>query len=109
MRLVSGRVGSSYFPGGRPTMWGKKYHVALTNEERVTLEHMLRHGKHTTRKLTRVRILLKAAEGLSDAEIAKAVETSKPTVERTRKRFTTARLETLTERTRPGKPPVLDA
>ena len=82
--------------------------MTLTDTERTTLEQMLRRGTHATRKLTRARILLKAADGLSDEDIAEAVDTSVPTVERTRKRFATVRLETLSERPRPGKTPVLD-
>lgn len=89
-------------------MPAKKYHVALTAEERTTLEQMLRRGKHSARRLTRARILLKAADGLRDDEIAEAVETSMPTVERTRKRFAAHRLHALDERPRPGKQPVLD-
>jgi transposase len=69
---------------------------------------MLRRGKHSARRLTRARILLKAADGLRDDEIAEAVETSMPTVERTRKRFAAHRLHALDERPRPGKKPVLD-
>jgi transposase len=82
--------------------------VGLTAEERTTLEQMLRRGKHSARRLTRARILLKAADGLRDDEIAEAVETSMPTVERTRKRFAAHRLHALDERPRPGKKPVLD-
>lgn len=89
-------------------MPAKKYHVALTDAERTTLEQMLRRGTHATRTLTRARILLKAADGLRDDAIAEAVDTSVPTVERTRTRFATARLGTLTERPRPGKKPVRD-
>jgi transposase len=89
-------------------MPAKKYHVVLTTDERHALEQMLRRGKNATRTLTRARILLKAADGLRDAEIAEAVTTSLPTVERTRKRFVTARLAALTERPRPGQKPVLD-
>jgi transposase len=90
-------------------MPAKKYHVALTADERTTLEQMLRRGKHAARRLTRARILLKAADGLRDDEIADAVETSLPTVERTRKRFAESRLQALEEKPRPGKKPVLDA
>lgn len=89
-------------------MPAKKYHVALTAEERTTLEQMLRRGKQSARRLTRARILLQAADGLRDDEIAEAVETSMPTVERTRKRFAAHRLHALDERPRPGKQPVLD-
>jgi transposase len=89
-------------------MPAKKYHVELSVEERATLEQMLRRGKHSARRLTRARILLKAADGLRDDETAEAVETSLPTVERTRKRFAEVRLGALDERPRPGKKPVLD-
>ena len=64
-------------------MPAKKYHVELTAKERTILEQMLRRGRHSTRRLTRARILLKAAHGLHDDEIAEAVEASIPTVERT--------------------------
>jgi hypothetical protein len=53
-------------------------------------------------------MLLKAANGLSDDDSAAAVDPSVPTVERPRKRCATARVETLTERPRPGQKPVLD-
>ena len=89
-------------------MPAKKYHVELSVEERTKLEQMLRRGKHSARRLTRARILLKAADGLRDDEIAEAVETSLPTVERTRKRFTEVNLGALDERPRPGKKPRLD-
>lgn len=89
-------------------MSAKKYHVELSIEERIKLEQMLRRGKHSARRLTRARILLKASDRLRDDEIAEAVETSLPTVERTRKRFTEVRLGALDERPRPGKQPVLD-
>lgn len=89
-------------------MPAKKYHVEPTVAERSMLEQMLRRGKHSARRLTRARILLKAADGLRDEEIAEAVETSLPTIERTRKRFAEVRLGALDERPRPGKKPVLD-
>jgi transposase len=90
-------------------MSAKKYPVDLTAHEHQELEQMLRRGTHSARKLTRVRILLRAAEGLSDEEIAEEVDTSVPTVERTRRRFGEEHLGSLTERPRPGKPPVLKA
>ena len=88
-------------------MSAKKYHVDLTAHEHKELEQMLRCGRHAARKLTRARILLRAAEGLSDEEIAEEVDTSVPTIERTRRRFVEEQLGVLTERPRPGKPPVL--
>jgi len=87
-------------------MSAKKYHVALTAQEHEALEQRLRRGTHSARTLTRVRILLRAAAGLSDEEIAEEVDTSVPTVERTRQRFVAERLGARTERPRSGKPPV---
>lgn len=89
-------------------MPAKKYHVELTVAQRTALEQMLRRGTHSARRLTRARILLKAADGLRDDEIAEAVETSLPTIERTRKRFTEASLGALDEQPRPGRKPVLN-
>jgi transposase len=86
----------------------KKHLVNLTDEERATLEQMLRRGKHSARKLTRARILLKADDGLDDATIVEEVQTSRPTVERIRRRFAEARLETIDERPRPGRAPTLN-
>ena len=44
----------------------KKYLVTLNDEEREQLEQLLHSGTHATRKVTRARILLKAAEGWED-------------------------------------------
>jgi transposase len=89
-------------------MPAKKYHIDLTDQERSMLEQMLRRGKHSARKLTRARILLKADFGLRDEDIAQELDTCIPTVERTRKRFAEVRLGSLDERPRPGRKPLLD-
>jgi|SRR6185295_5920023 len=89
-------------------MPAKKYHIQLTNEERFMLEQMLRRGKHSARKLTRARILLKADLGLRDEDIAQEIDTCIPTVERLRKRFAEVRLEALDERPRPGRKPLFE-
>jgi transposase len=80
----------------------KKYVVDLSAEERTTLEQLLQRGKNSARKLTRARILLQADEGLTDEEIALALEVGIATVERTRQRFVEANLDALNERPRPG-------
>jgi transposase len=80
----------------------KKYVVDLSAEERATLEHMLRSGKTGARKLTRARILLKAADGLSDDTIATALDVGTATEARTRQRFVAANLGALEEAPRPG-------
>ena len=80
----------------------KKYVVDLTLGERTTLEQLLQRGKSSARKLTRARILLQADDGLTDEEIATALEVGVATVERTRQRFVEANLEALNEHPRPG-------
>jgi transposase len=80
----------------------KKYVVDLSAEERTTLEQLLQGGKSSARKLTRARILLQADEGLTDEEIATALDVGIATVERTRQRFVEANLEALNELPRPG-------
>ena len=88
-------------------MPAKKYRVDLTAQERDTLLGLIRSGKTAARQGTRARILLKAAEGLSDEEIAEEVATSRVTVERTRQRFVEESRGALTERPRTGAPPRL--
>lgn len=80
----------------------KKYVVDLSAEERTSLVQRLRRGKTGTRKLTRARILLKAADGLSDDAIAAALNVGTATVARTRQRFVEAGLGALDESPRPG-------
>jgi len=80
----------------------KKYVVDLRADERATLEHLLRGGKTGARKLTRARILLKAADGLSDDAIAAALDVGTATVARTRQRFVETNLGALDEAPRPG-------
>jgi transposase len=95
--------------GGRPGMPKKKYLVTLEDEEREQLAHLLHSGTHATRKVTRARILLKAAEGAEDSAIAAALSVGRATVERTRQRFVEEGLGALEERPRPGTQPKLEA
>jgi transposase len=80
----------------------KKYLVDLTEDERTTLQALVRRGKSQARKVTRARILLHAASGAADAEIVTALGVGIATVERTRRRFVEEGLEALNERPRPG-------
>lgn len=87
----------------------KLYLVNLSDAERQTLEDLTRKGMVKARKFKRAMILLKANEGLSDPQIMAAVHVSRPTVERTRKRFVEGGLErALHEDPRPGKQRILD-
>jgi transposase len=84
-------------------MAAKKYQVELTANECQRLEQRLRRGAHGARKLLRARILLNAALGMSDEEIAQEVDSGVATIERTRKRFASSRLGALEELPRPGR------
>jgi len=70
----------------------KKYVVNLSREERDELEEFIRKGMRPAQLLTKARILLKAdiseaGGGWSDSRIAEALDTSIPTVERTRRQL----------------------
>ena len=90
---------------------GKKYVVRLSEEERARLEEFVRKGKRAAHLLTRARILLKAdvseaGDGWSDSRIAEALDTSIPTVERTRRQLVEEGFEAvLTRRYNPNSAP----
>ena len=87
----------------------KIYIVKLSREERQVLLDLTRKGEIKARKMKRAMILLKADEGLTDPEIMAAVNVSRPTVERIRKRFVEGGLEkALNEDPRPGQRRKLD-
>lgn len=87
----------------------KKYFINLTNEERHELDQLTHKGTVKARKLKRAMILLKADEGLTDPQIIAALNVSRPTVERIRKRYVEGGLEkALNEDSRPGQRRKLD-
>ena len=78
-------------------------HVDLTEPERSRLLSLTQKGHAAVRKIRRAQILLAAAEGHSDATIARLLHSSVSTVERTRKRLVEVGLEAaLHEQPRPG-------
>lgn len=87
----------------------KTYLVTLADDERQELEQLLQRGTHATRKITRARILLKAADGWADQAIAEALSVGRATVERLRQRFVEEGLGALGDHPRPGMSPKLDA
>jgi transposase len=87
----------------------KKYLVDLSDAEQEELQELIRRGKHSSRRVTRARMLLKAAAGCTDEEIVAALGVGLATVERTRKRFVERSLGALDEKPRPGAKPKLDA
>jgi hypothetical protein len=86
----------------------KKSLIDLSTDDRGQLQQLSRRGTAPTRTLTRVRILLKAAEGWLDEQIVAALDVGIATVERLRKRFVAAGVPAIHERSRPGKTPQLD-
>jgi transposase len=83
----------------------KLYVVDLTPEERADLLGLLKRGSAPARRLMRARVLLLADEGRTDEDISEALHTSRPTVERLRKRFVDGGLEwALSDRPRTGAP-----
>jgi transposase len=85
-----------------------KYVVNLSADERATLQQLVRTGRPAARRVTRARILLKADEGLTDAQVAAALDVGIATVHRIRQRCVEEGLEAaLGERPRAGAPPLL--
>lgn len=87
----------------------EKYLVDLTTAEQAYLRGVLKHGKSSARKIARAHILLQAAEGLSDEEIADTLRVGYSTIHRTRQRFVEEGLEpALSERRRASGRPKLE-
>ncbi len=89
----------------------KKYAVRLSEEERARLEEFIRKGKRAGHLLTKARILLKAdvseaGDGWSDSRIVEALDTSIPTIERTRRQLVEEGFEAvLTRKYNPNSAP----
>ena len=70
--------------------------LLLSTEDRKTLEGWVRSGKTEQRVAFRARIILKAAEGLSNHAIARSLSTSRPTVIDWRNRYELEGVQSLT-------------
>lgn len=77
--------------------------LSVSSEDRETLERWVRCGKTEQRVAFRAKIILKAAEGLSNHAIAKALSTSRPTVIDWRKRYAREGVNALTSERPRGK------
>jgi transposase len=90
-------------------MPAKKYLVTLTTEERQALLKLTSSGELSVRKMKRAQILLKADENWKDKDIIAALNTSRSTVERARKRYVEGGLDkALNDDPRPGARKKLD-
>jgi transposase len=80
------------------------YAIELTTEERLVLEARARKYTLPYREVFRARIILLAAQGLRNDEIALRLDTRREVVSLWRKRFSEQRLPGLEERSRRGRP-----
>lgn len=78
--------------------------IALSEAERAELEHRVACYTLPHKVVVRAKIVLYAAEGQSNVEIARRLETAPRVVGRWRKRFFEERLAGLEDRERAGRP-----
>jgi hypothetical protein len=86
----------------------KKSRITLTPAERAQLLELIAVGRDTAQTLAHARIVLKADAGLdgpawTDERIVGALEVSRPTVERIRRRFAEQGLAAALQRRRPRR------
>lgn len=80
------------------------YVVELTDTERQELESRVRKYTSPYRDVVRAKVVLLAAQGLSNDIIASRLDTPRQIVSKWRKRFCLARLPGLEEEPRGGRP-----
>ena len=80
------------------------YRICLTRKEEAKLEEMARKYTSQYRDVIRARIVLYAAEGWGNNDIAARLDTPRQIVSKWRKRFFEQRLAGLEEKPRRGRP-----
>jgi transposase len=78
--------------------------ITLSDQERVQLEAWARRRTSSQGLAQRSRIVLLAADGLKNTEIAERLTVGRPMVTKWRNRFAEHRLDGLTDEPRPGRP-----
>jgi len=81
-----------------------RYRVELSEDERVELEHRAACYSRPHREVQRAKLVLYAAEGIDNTEIARRLDLRPEVVGRWRRRFCEERLEGLSDRKRAGRP-----
>jgi hypothetical protein len=81
------------------------YRIELTDEERVVLEHIARSYTLPYRQVVRAQMVLMAAAGMRNDQIAAQLRCRREVVSQWRKRFFEQRLAGLEDRPRRGRPP----
>jgi hypothetical protein len=82
------------------------YQIALTAEERAELETLARKYTAPYCAVVRAKVVLFAARGLGNDEIARRLDLPRDKVSKWRKRFWEKRRAGLQDRPREGRPPV---
>ena len=82
------------------------YRIDLSDEERAALDSMARSYTSPYWQVTRARMVLLAAEGLRNDEIAARLDCGRDVVSQWRKRFFEQRLAGLEDRPRRGRSPI---
>ena len=80
------------------------FEIRLTAAEKKTLESTARRYTLPHREVIRAKIVLYAADGLSNQEIADRLDTPREVVSKWRKSFHAKRLDGLEDRPRSGRP-----
>jgi hypothetical protein len=83
---------------------GEGYEIVLTDQERSELEHRAACYTLAYKRVQRAKLVLYAAEGATNAEIARRLGMNADVVGRWRKRFHDERLDGLEDRARAGRP-----
>ena len=81
------------------------YRIELSDQERRVLEERARRYTLPYRDVVRAQMVLLAAQGLGNDEIAARLNTRREVVSMWRKRFFEERIPGLEERPRRGRPP----
>ncbi len=82
------------------------FHITLKSEQRAALEAIARRYTSPYRDVIRAKIVLYAAQGLPNDEIAQRLDTPRQVVSKWRKRFFEQGLTGLEELPRQGRPGV---
>ena len=82
--------------------------IVLTPEEQGDLESVVRRASSAARDVFRAGVILRAAAGASNEQIAMAMKTRPATASKWRGRFLRERINGLQDAPRPGKPATYD-
>jgi hypothetical protein len=91
--------------GGEPTPRYSLLKIELTDEERAVLESLARSYTLPYWQVTRAQMVLMAADGLRNDQIAARLRCRRDVVSQWRKRFFEQRVAGLEDRPRRGRPP----